>query len=219
MDESHATLPVPTRTRRGEREAEQTYTKEAAQVSGLLSCTICFFPLGHRRRLRPRLPQAHLARQRSRIGFPLAAPPNFGRPAIVLKYPPGSHLIRQGSPRVAKGRQGSPIFYRHRSSLLRRDGILHGPLCEAYGAVACSCEAYGACGGCVSRVQCKNISSNDATTAPATARQEGRRPRPRIATARRCPAKKQRPSNLALLGEFLDCSCISLVFFVTAAPL
>ena len=75
MDESHATLPVPTRTRRGEREAEQTYTKEAAQVSGLLSCTICFFPLGHRRRLRPRLPQAHLARQRPRIGFPLAAPP------------------------------------------------------------------------------------------------------------------------------------------------
>ena len=75
MDESHATLPVPTRTRRGEREAEQTYTGEAAQVSGLLPCTICFFPLGHRRRLRPRLPQAHLARQRPRIGFPLAAPP------------------------------------------------------------------------------------------------------------------------------------------------
>ena len=80
MDESHATLPVPARTRRGEREAEQTYTKEAAQVSGLLSCT-----LGHRRRLRPRLPQAHLARQRLRIGFPPGCTPHFVRPAIVLK--------------------------------------------------------------------------------------------------------------------------------------
>ena len=85
MDESHATLPVPTRTRRGEREAEQTYTGEAAQVSGLLSCTICFFPLGHRRRLRPRLPQAHLARQRPCIGFPPGCTPHFVRPAIVLK--------------------------------------------------------------------------------------------------------------------------------------
>ena len=63
MDDSHATLPVPSWISRGEREAEPMYTGEAAQVSGLLSCTICFFPLGHRRRLRPRLPQAYPARQ------------------------------------------------------------------------------------------------------------------------------------------------------------
>ena len=43
MDDSHATLPVPSCTSRGEREAKQMYTREAAQVSGLLSCTICFF--------------------------------------------------------------------------------------------------------------------------------------------------------------------------------
>ncbi len=65
MDDSHATLPVPSCTSRGEREAKQMYTREAAQVSGLLSCTICF--LGHRRRLRPRLPQAYPARQRPYI--------------------------------------------------------------------------------------------------------------------------------------------------------